>query len=79
MKKIIITTLCWILYITYTFSQSQIGITGGMNLSVLSGTVNTETSFKPDIIRQKSDTCWRCSGYTTGQYSEFTAGLNLWK
>ena len=35
---------------TQTFAQPRFGITGGMNLSVLTGTVNMETSFTPGIM-----------------------------
>ena len=31
-------------------AQTRFGMTGGMNLSVLTGTVNMETSFKPGIM-----------------------------
>ena len=34
----------------YTFAQPRVGLTGGINLSVLTGTVNMETSFKPGIM-----------------------------
>lgn len=37
---------------SHTFAQSRVGITGGMNLSVLTGTVNMGTNLKPSIIRQ---------------------------
>ncbi len=44
--------------INIVHAQPRFGITGGMNLSVLTGTENMETSLKPGIIRQKSATCW---------------------
>ena len=34
---------------TLANAQPRVGITGGMNLSVLTGTVNMETGFKPGI------------------------------
>jgi hypothetical protein len=50
MKTTIIFFFLFIGIITNTFSQPRIGITGGINLSVLTGTVNMETSFKPGIM-----------------------------
>ena len=49
MKKSI-TILYFLIVTTQSFAQPRIGITGGMNLSVLTGTVNMETSFKPGIM-----------------------------
>ena len=45
-----ILSIVFIFTISYTFAQPRVGITGGMNLSVLTGTVNMETGFKPGII-----------------------------
>ena len=51
MKKLFITLLNFIILIsTGTIAQPRVGLTGGMNLSVLTGTVNMETSFKPGIM-----------------------------
>ena len=36
--------------ISHTLAQPRFGLTSAMNLSVLTGTVNMETSFKPGII-----------------------------
>jgi len=33
-----------------SYSQNRVGLTGGMNLSVLTGTVNMETNLKPGIM-----------------------------
>jgi len=51
MKKIVIIFYS-ILFLTTTnnFAQPRIGITGGMNLSVLTGTVNMEINLKPGIM-----------------------------
>ena len=45
---VLVLLLCIIT--TFTFAQPRIGITGGMNLSVLTGTVNMETNLKPGIM-----------------------------
>ncbi len=49
MKKIIFLILLSFIFINSN-TQPRIGITGSMNLSVLTGTVNMETSFKPSIM-----------------------------
>jgi len=38
---------------THSFSQPRLGLTGGMNLSVLTGTVNMETNLKLGIMLGK--------------------------
>jgi len=42
--------LLLLLFTTHSLAQPRLGLTGGMNLSVLIGTVNMETSFKPGIM-----------------------------
>jgi len=51
MKNRNISILIFVNLITsLSIAQPQVGITGGMNLSVLTGTVNMETNLKPGIM-----------------------------